>query len=189
MSLTREQITAVRESARCLHSRERVDEAIARLAQEVSASLAGQRPIVYCVLHGGATFFGRLLPLLDFPLETDYVHASRYRGGLRGGDLQWRARPTLDPRGRVALLVDDILDEGVTLAGIQDWLLEQGAASVYKTVLVKKEQTRGYATGAEFVGLSVPDEYVFGCGMDYRGWWRNLPEIYAARETSVGEEA
>ena len=80
--------------------------------------------------------------------------------------------------------MDDILDEGVTLAGIEAWLKEQGAAAVYKVVLVRKQQPRGYATTADFIGLEVPDVYVFGCGMDYRGWWRNLPAIYAAPETA-----
>jgi hypoxanthine phosphoribosyltransferase len=121
---------------------------------------------------------------MPFPMEMDYIHATRYQGKLRGKTLQWRALPAIDPRGRDILVVDDILDEGITLQEIVGWFEDAGAASVHTAVLVEKDRKRTVPVKADIVGLRVPDRYVFGCGMDYKGYWRNLEEIYAVGETT-----
>lgn len=183
MSITREQAQAVYAQASKLYSEEQVHQALDRMAAEISTELAERDPIVICVMTGGLIPAGHLLTRLNFPLHIDYLHASRYRGETRGGELHWVTRPSLPLTGRTLLVIDDILDEGLTLVAIIDYLRGQGAAAVYSAVLVEKlHERRAAGVSADFIGLEVEDRYVFGCGMDYHGYHRNLPGIYAVRE-------
>ena len=162
-----------------IHSPEVIATAITRLSQEVTETLSASSPIVICVMSGGLVFAGQLLTQLNFPVEVDYVHASRYQNKTVGQTLTWQALPKLDLTDRVVLLVDDILDEGITLCEIHQKCLELGAKQVLTAVLVEKKLEHTKPIAADFVGLEVPNRYVFGCGMDAYGWWRNLPAIYA----------
>ncbi len=165
-----------------LFSEAEVTAAIQRLAADVSNVLADSAPLVLCVMSGATVFAGHLLPLLKFPLEFDYVQASRYHNRTTGGDdVVWKMSPGENVRGRTLLLLDDILDEGHTLAAVRKKCLEAGAARVMIAVLTEKETGREKPVKADFVGLKVPDRYVFGCGMDVYGWWRNLPAIHALK--------
>lgn len=182
MSITAEQARAAYARADQLFSKDQVEQALDRMAAAIHTELADRDPIVLCVMTGGLIPTGHLLTRLDFPLHIDYLHATRYRGTNRGGELHWITRPSLPLAGRTLLVVDDILDEGLTLAAILAYLREQGAASVYSAVLVeKRHERRTPGITADFVGIEVEDRYVFGCGMDYHGYHRNLPGIYAAQ--------
>ena len=163
-------------------STEAVNAAIEQLAHQISSRLSDTKPLVMCVMGGAVVFSGQLLPKLSFPLEFDYVQASRYHNQTEGQDLVWKVEPKDNVRGRTVLLLDDILDEGHTLAAIKEKCLAQGAKEVVIAVLVEKELNREKPIQADFVGLKVPNRYVFGCGMDVYGWWRNLPAIYALKE-------
>ncbi|MBI3778651.1 MAG: hypoxanthine-guanine phosphoribosyltransferase [Gammaproteobacteria bacterium] len=165
-----------------LYSPEQVEAALEGMAAEITKTLAGSDPLLVCVMTGGVVPFGRLLTRLQFPLQIDYIHATRYGKRLQGGQLQWLSGPHQDPRGRVVLLVDDILDEGTTLAGIEARYRVDGAREVYKAALVVKKRQRVHDVKVEFAGLEVPDRYVFGCGMDYKGYLRNVAGIYAEAE-------
>jgi hypoxanthine phosphoribosyltransferase len=169
--------------ADCLFSEAEVTAALDRMAAAITERLATSNPVVLCIMHGGLTVTGRLLPRLRFPLESGYLHATRYGHELYGAHLDWRVRPTEDLRGRTVLLVDDILDEGTTLAAISDYCLAEGATRVLTAVLVNKDHDRKAhpALTGDFVGLVAPDRFLFGCGMDYMGYWRNLPAIYALK--------
>lgn len=156
--------------------------AVRRLAAEITASVGRSFPLVLCVMRGSVIFAGRLLPQLRFPLELDYLEVTRYGKATRGGAIRWRVPPGAGVRGRVVLVLDDILDEGATLAAIRARILAAGAARCYSAVLVEKETETPKAARADFVGLRVPDRYVFGFGMDVYGLWRNLPEIYALKK-------
>lgn len=169
------------ENAEIIHPASEVDAVIDRLAREISAELSDQKPLVLCVMGGAVVFAGQLLPRLAFPLEFDYVQASRYHNGTSGRHLVWKVEPDDNVRGRTVLLLDDILDEGHTLAAVRDKCLEAGAARVLIAVLSEKETGKVKPLAADFVGLALPDRYVFGCGMDVYGWWRNLPAIYALK--------
>ncbi len=164
-----------------LVSPEQVRAALEELAAGIGDRLRDSDPLVLSVMTGGLIFTGQLLPLLDFPLQLDYIHASRYRGETRGGEtLHWIARPTLPVADRNVLVLDDILDEGLTLAAIVDWLKQAGARSVTTAVLVRKRHDRCLeGIEADFVGLELEDRYLFGCGMDYHNYHRNLPGIHA----------
>lgn len=184
MKITAEQAQQVLRESVLLHDGAAVDAAVTRMAAEITAKLGERRPVVLCVMIGGLIPAGLLLPRLQFPLEIDYCHATRYRGATSGGDLTWLARPQTDLNGRDVLIIDDILDEGHTLAQIIEDCRAQGARSVYTAALVNKRHNRRFnGLKADFVGLEVDDHYVFGAGMDYKGWLRNLPGIYAAPET------
>lgn len=172
--------------AECIVPAEAVDAAIARLGAEISGALGGQFPLVLAVMGGAVVFAGRLLPQLRFPLEFDFLHVTRYRGATRGGAMEWRVLPGQNVAGRDVLVLDDILDEGETLAAIRAKLMETGAARVWSAVLTDKANGLDKPLRADFVGLEVPDRYVFGCGMDAYGLWRNLPAIYALNPEGEG---
>ena len=159
-----------------------VQAAVQRVASEVEEKLSKSYPLVLAVMGGAVVFAGQILPLLRFPLDFDYVHASRYGAMTRGSRIEWRVRPPALVRGRAVLVLDDILDQGNTLAAIREKLLAAGAGRVYYAVLTEKDTGRAKPARADFVGLRLPDRYVFGCGMDVGGVWRNLPEIYALKE-------
>jgi hypoxanthine phosphoribosyltransferase len=184
MSITAQQAQTVLAEADRLHAPDDVNAALDRMAEAITAELGGSDPIVLCVMTGGIIPAGHLLTRLHFPLHIDYLHATRYRGATRGGELHWITRPSLPLAGRTLLVVDDILDEGYTLAAIVDYLRNTGAEAVYSAVLAEKcHARRAPGIDADFIGLQVEDRYVFGCGMDYHGYHRNLPAIYAVRET------
>ncbi|MEJ2516007.1 MAG: hypoxanthine-guanine phosphoribosyltransferase [Gammaproteobacteria bacterium] len=164
-----------------LHSAGDVAAALDRMAEAVRRDLEGRDPLVLAVMLGGMLPATWLLQRLEFAHQLDYVHATRYRGGTRGGPaLDWRARPRADLTDRHVLVVDDILDEGPTLAAILEACHADGAASVRSAVLVRKRHDRCVpGLAPDYVGLEVDDRYVFGCGMDYRERFRQLPAIYA----------
>lgn len=160
-----------------------VQAAIERLAAEIAAALADANPLLLTVMNGGLFFAGQLLPKLNFPLECDYLHVTRYGAATTGGALQWLAAPRTLVAGRTVLVLDDILDAGATLAAIRDKLLTDGAARCLIAVLTEKDTGRPKPLAADFTGVHLPDRFVFGCGMDARGAWRNLPAIYAVNGT------
>ena len=175
-----EHIREVFKMAICLYSKLEVEAALDNLAIEVSRVLSFSNPIFLCVVVGGIVPLGNLLPRLDFPLEVDYVHATRYRSETYGKRLEWKAEPTCNMNSRTVLVVDDILDGGLTLGAIIKYCRERGAEKVYSAVLVNKSRARlpgGYQQ-ANFTGLEVDNHYVFGYGMDYKGYLRNAPGIY-----------
>ena len=185
MSVTVEHAQSILISSRCLHDKASVEASLDKMATDITAKLAEKNPLILCVLTGAIIPMGHLLTRLNFALEIDYIHATRYRGETAGADLQWKARPSAEVKDRVILIVDDILDEGHTLAGIVEYLQQQGASEVYSAVLVEKHHDRRVpGLQADFVGLDVEDHYVFGYGMDYKGYLRNAPGIYAVTENS-----
>lgn len=157
--------------------------AIARLAAEIQARLGESYPLVLVVMGGAVIFAGQLLPLLRMPLDLEYLHATRYGAATKGGAIDWRVAPPPSVRGRAVLVLDDILDGGQTMAAIRERLLALGAASFHCAVLVEKTLQKTKPINADFVGIRIPDRFVFGCGMDAKGLWRNLPEIRATRGT------
>ncbi len=165
-----------------IYSEAEVVSAVERLASEITHALSKTNPIVMSVMGGAVVFTGQLLPQLNFPLEFDYVQANRYHG-TSGQDLVWRVEPSDKVKGRVILLLDDILDEGITLAEIKAKCLLMGAEQVLVAVLSEKILGRDKPIRADFVGLELPNRYVFGCGMDAYGWWRNLPCIRALKDS------
>ena len=166
--------------ADCLYDSAAVEAAIDRLAVRMSLDLTDACPIFVCVMNGGLPFAAALLKRLSFPLELDFVHAWRYLGAApeAAGALHCRVQLERDVGAREVVLVDDVLDEGVTLARLKQRIEAEGAAQVHTAVLVDKA-VAGRATTADYACLKAPNRFLVGCGMDYNGWWRNLDGIYA----------
>jgi hypoxanthine phosphoribosyltransferase len=183
MSVDLEHVRQVMAEADCLYTQAQLEAAIERVAAAVNAELAERNPVVFCVMNGGLIFTGNLLPRLDFALELSYLHATRYRSETTGGELFWKAKPEISFIDRDVLIIDDILDEGHTLGAIIDFCRHAGASRVYTAVLIDKDHQRKARPGlkADFIGLPCADRFIFGYGMDYKGYWRNAPGIYAVK--------
>lgn len=177
-----EDIELTWETADCLYTEQQLEQSISRMAESICRDLVAKNPVALCVMNGGLVTAGQLLPKLPFNMQLDFIHASRYREGTTGNDIEWRVRPHQKLKGRCVLVIDDILDEGVTLKEIRRYCLAAGAEEVKIAVLVKKlHHHRVVDIQADYVAVEVPDRYVFGYGMDYKGYLRNMPGIYAVK--------
>lgn len=165
-----------------IRSADEVQAAVRRVAREINTRLADLHPLVLSVMGGAVVFTGQLLPLLDFPLDFDYLHVSRYGNEKLGGELHWKVAPRENVRGRAVLVVDDILDEGETLHAIRQRVMALGASRFFSAVFADKENGKAKPIRADFTGMELPNRFVFGYGMDIHGAWRNLPAIYAVKE-------
>ena len=170
-------------TADCLIEEEQVERAIAKVAKAIEENMSTKNPVIVCVMTGGLIFTAKLLMQLRFPLEVDYVHVSRYEGGVVGGTLKWMAEPSIDLRDRHVIIVDDILDEGETLREITRICQKQNAREVRSAVLVNKLHDRKVqgCESADYTALEIEDRYLFGYGMDYKGYLRNAPGIFAVK--------
>ncbi len=179
--MTPQEARRVLDEADLICSAEESALAVRRVAAEISQRLGNTNPLVLSVMGGAVVFTGQLLPQLDFPLDFDYLHVTRYGNVTTGGELEWIVKPRSAVAGRVVLVVDDILDEGVTMAEILAHLSGQGASEVLCAVFADKNIGRAKPVVADFVGVHLPNRYVFGYGMDVKGAWRNLPAVYAVK--------
>ena len=167
-------------TAELVHDKARLVAAIEQMGERIGTDLAGSVPVFLSVMHGGLIFAGHLALAISIDCEFDYIHATRYRGETSGGALHWIHTPRIPIAGRRVLLVDDIVDEGKTLAALREWCFEQGASEVRIVALCEKRHGRCVkGLAADYVGVEVPDRYVFGFGMDFHEQGRNLPAIYA----------
>lgn len=176
-----EDVRQVLKEADCLYTQAEVEQQLDRMAGEITARHENSNPIFLCVMTGAVVPAGHLLTRLNFPLELDYIHATRYAGATTGGEVAWETEATISFQDRDIIVFDDILDEGVTLAAIVDYCRKQGARNVFTVVLIEKRHNRKQGIRADYVGLEIVDRYVFGYGMDYRGYLRNVPGIYAVK--------
>lgn len=183
MGITPQHVMQVWESADCCYTQAQVQQAISQMAEVITRDYKEKNPLLLCVMNGGLIFTGELLLKLQFPLQYDYIHATRYAGQTRGGELNWIAESSIPLKERHVLVIDDINDEGLTLAAIVKHCKEQEALSVATAVLVDKKHDRKQGAPADYQGLVVEDRYVFGYGMDYKGYLRNVPGIYAVKDS------
>ena len=161
-----------------------ISDALDTMAVVLNRRCAGTEWLVLCVMNGALMFTGELLRRLDFALKLDQIKVSRYLETTSGQSLQWQVKPSTELAGRRILLLDDIFDEGVTLATLKAFCESQGASEVLSAVLVEKRHGRRQTDYMpDVVGLVCPDRYIFGFGMDYEGYWRNSQAIYAMPDT------
>jgi hypoxanthine phosphoribosyltransferase len=178
-------IKQVSASAELIYSETQVEAALDDMATAISSALANSNPLVLCVLNGGIVVMGKLLTRLAFPLNIDAINATRYQNQTSGGTVRWLVKPETPLTNRTVLVVDDILDEGITLAEIKDYCLGRGAEAVYTAVLLDKDLGKVKPIHADFVGLTVENRYLFGYGMDYKGYLRNAAGIFACKEENT----
>ncbi|WP_428241247.1 hypoxanthine-guanine phosphoribosyltransferase [Gynuella sp.] len=176
-------IQQVMDEADCLFSESQIEVAIDRMAKEISNDISGKNPIVFSVMNGGLVLTGKLVTKLGFPLEVSYLHATRYRNETRGSELDWKAFPAQQLKDRTILIVDDIYDEGSTLGAIVDHCRNEQVGDLHVAVLLNKLHDRKARPDIlpDYIGLECEDRFVFGFGMDYKGYWRNAPGIYAVK--------
>lgn len=179
--LSLEQINEVLEKSTQLYTVDQVETAMDAMAESIENRLSETNLVVLPVMIGGLIPAGGLLRRLHFPMEIDYVHATRYRSDTTGKDLQWVAKPRRSLKDRTVLVVDDILDGGITLSKIVEYVQQQGAKEVYTAVLIEKlcKRAPGAIEHADFCALEVEDRYIYGYGMDYKEYLRNVPGIFA----------
>ncbi len=176
-----DEIMRIREQADLLFSEQQIDSAIERMADSISQTMAESNPLLLCIVNGGIPLTAQLMLHCDFPMTNDIVYATRYQGATVGNEISWLVKPQQSIEGRTVLLVDDILDEGITLRAISEYCKDQGAGEVYSAVLIDKKLDKTKPIQADFVGLVAENRYLFGYGMDYKGYHRNLRGIYACR--------
>jgi hypoxanthine phosphoribosyltransferase len=173
-------INALKENATLLHDEDTILQALNRLKQQLEHDYHNKNPIFLVVMNGGLIFAGNLLAKLNFPLQIDYCHATRYRGEFSGSEVQWKVKNQLDLSNRHVVIVDDILDEGHTLNAIIQDCISQQAISVKTLVLIEKLHNRKAVNNMQpdYCQLTTPDKYIFGYGMDINHYWRNTNAIY-----------
>ena len=175
------EINSVLADAELLVNEQEIAAAITQIAEQINSKLADSNPLLLCVMNGGLVFTGQLLPKLTIALTLDSINASRYDNQTSGGAIKWINTPQSSVKNRTILIVDDILDEGITLTAIYDYCLAQGATAIYSAVLVNKLLEHSKPIQADFIGLNLENRYLFGYGMDYKGYLRNAPGIYACK--------
>ena len=177
-----DEIKQIESSADLLYSETEVEAALDKMADNINLLLADRNPLVLCVMNGGVVVTGKLMTRLNFPLTLDAINASRYRNQTSGGEIQWLLKPKTSLKNRTILLVDDILDQGLTLEALYEYCREQGASSIYSAVLIDKKLDHKKPIIVDFIGLETEDRYLFGYGMDYKGYLRNAAGIFACKE-------
>ena len=176
-----ENIKKVESESDCLCDAEKLNDVLNTLAKNITVDLKDKNPLVLCVLTGGIIPTGHLLTRLSFPLQLDYVHATRYQGDTCGGKLHWIQEPSISLHDRNVLIIDDIFDEGITLVEIEKYCKDKGAAEVRSAVLVNKIHNRKVNYTPDYIGLEIEDRYLFGFGMDYKNYLRNVNAIHAVK--------
>ncbi len=169
--------------AELLYDKSQVESALDDMAEKITLFLSQRNPLLLCVMNGGIVIAGHLLTRLDFPLTLDAINATRYRNTTAGGEIDWLHTPQASLQNRTVLIIDDILDEGITLRSIYEYCAQQGASSIYSAVLINKKLPQRKPIIADFIGLETENRYLFGYGMDYKGYCRNLAGIYALQES------
>ena len=179
-------------NAELLFDQDAVQASITRMADVLNARYNAEGtkdfPLVLGVMGGAVVFTGNLLPQLSFPLEFDYIHVSRYGDDDKGGEVVWKVIPRSNVAGRTVIVLDDILDEGETLAHVKQRLLDMGASEVILAVFADKAIGKNKPVQADIVGLVIPNRFVVGFGMDAYGYWRNLPGLWAIKPEDLKQE-
>ena len=181
--LSCQQLRASKARAELVYSAGQINTAVESMAVQLAAKVADKNPILLCVMNGGLTLSADLMRCLDCVVRFDYLQVARYHDTTIGGSLRWLKAPALSLENQTVVIVDDIYDEGCTMAELVAYCRRHGASEVISVVLVlKNKNTRRPGGRPDVYGLQVDDRYVFGYGMDYRGYWRNVAAIYAVRQ-------
>ncbi len=183
MTNTITDLNKILDEADCLVDEAELNKALDKMAAQITTDLSDKLPLVLCVMNGGLVPTAALIERLNFPLELDYIHATRYGMDTEGATLNWLSYPQTSLKDRTILVIDDIFDQGHTLQAIQKWLEQQEANSVYTATVINKLHDRKTNMTPDYIGTDVADRFLFGYGMDYKGFFRNLKGIYAIKDS------
>ena len=161
-----------------LYSNREIHLAIKNIAEEINQDIQSDILYVLTVMNGGLFFSAHLIPLLKHTIYHDYIHATRYGNKVHGGLIHWIKEPEDIIKGKNILIVDDILDEGITLSEIISKCKKMGANNIFYTVLFNKLIDKDKSIFPSYHALNVPNKFVFGFGLDYNGFGRALPDLH-----------
>ena len=165
-----------------IYSNKKINQAISQIADNCNLILRDEEVTTLPVMNGALIFSGQLIPRLNFNCVLDYIHTSRYSNNKGQPTVNWTYKPKKDLiKDKIVLVIDDILDEGLTLNDIKKNLIAMGAKQVLIAVLFDKKIDKIKPIKADFSGLEVPDSYVYGFGLDFKGIGRNIPHLYAQK--------
>jgi hypoxanthine phosphoribosyltransferase len=181
MSVLLDEVRRVAAEADCLYTGTEIEACLDRMADVINARFGDEELLVLCTMNGAVVLAGKLLPRLKMPVALDYLHATRYQHGTQGGEISWLRKPAETLASRNVLVLDDIFDEGITLAAILDFCRQAGTRELVSAVLVEKLDAARVDIKPDVIGLTVPNRYIFGYGMDYKGYLRNAAGIYAVK--------
>ena len=164
-------------------SRGQIRRRVKELAAQIRADYSGQRPVFVCVLKGAFVFLADLVREVDLPLEIDFMAASSYEMEKTSkGHITILKDITTDIAGRPVILVDDIIDSGLTLQHLRNDLASRQPASLRVCALLARERALAAGTVIEYLGFTVPEDFLVGYGLDYAQQHRQLPDIYAIED-------
>lgn len=163
---------------RVLYSQEDIAAAVKRLGKQLSNDYRDKKPLVVCVLTGAVLFMSDIIRQMDIYLDIDFVDVSSYKGGTAStGKVELIRDLDSDVSGRDIIFVEDIIDTGRTLQFLEDLVSDRGANSIKVCTIFDKPEGRVVSAKADYVGFNVPNEFIVGYGLDYKGFYRNLPYI------------
>ncbi len=166
-----------------LLSRGEIDVAVRRLAGELNRDYRGRNPLLIGILKGSFVFMADLVRYLDFSLEIDFARISSYGWGRQtSGRVRVLFGPRCAVRGRDIIVVEDIIDTGLSVSHFFDYLRKRGPASLTLCALVDKPARRRVPVHIDYLGFSAPDKFLVGCGLDWDERYRNLPDICALED-------
>jgi hypoxanthine phosphoribosyltransferase len=155
-----------------------IDTAVKRLAAEITRDYRDKNPVLLGILKGSFVFLSDLARKLDFPLEIDFIRLSSYGSGQQtSGAVKVEQEIGLDIKDRHVLIIEDIVDTGFTLAFLLGYLREKKPASLKLCALLDKPSRRSTPVKIDYLGISVPDRFLVGYGLDCAEKYRNLPDI------------
>ena len=167
-------------TSKCLMKQNEVEKLMRAMAKEIEIKLGDLNLVILTIMSGGLVPTGIFMKYFQSACELDYIHLTRYENQTTGGKIKWHRQPQKIVQDRNILLIDDILDQGITLETAMHECYNQGAKSVHTAVMVKKNiPCRSGIQNSDFYAFELPEEYLFGSGLDYKGYFRNLDGIYS----------
>ena len=161
-----------------LYTKEQLAEAVAKLGKQITEDYTGKKPVMICILKGASVFFCDLIRQIDLPLEIDFMVVSSYGASTKSsGEVRMVKDLDRSVQGRDVILVEDIVDSGMTLSFLKKTLIGRGAESLRIATLLDKPARRRVDLTADYSCFEIPDAFVVGYGLDYNETYRNLPDI------------
>lgn len=165
-----------------------LEQGIAAVAGRLTSAYQGRSPLVVCVLNGAAMFHAELVLRMPIPVELDYIRVASYGDRMdSSGSVNFTAEGSTQIEGRNVILVEDIVDTGMTVRKLRSYYRDHGARSVEVAALLYKREADRFGEAPEYFAFEIPNRFVIGFGLDYRQQGRNLPAIYALDD--VGNES
>jgi len=155
-----------------------IKEAIWKIADKLNEDLKDKNPLMVCILNGSFMFSADLLKLIKFPCQISFVKLSSYQGTSSCGHVKELIGINEDLSGRTVLLLEDIVDSGITVKNCICQVKNTGAKEVLVATLLFKPNALKEDIKLDYIGLEIPNDFIVGYGLDYNGYGRNLPDIY-----------